>query len=165
MKECITCHILKEETDYKSGNKCKACVSEYKHQHYLANKDVYINRAHKHYAENIEQNRARCKVYRDANKEKLSEASKRYYTSDVGRLNNKLRSAKYRANEDGKLKDTARSMLAYALKTGKVHRPDICSECPNTNSIEGHHEDYSKPLEVIWLCKRCHECKHHLNEG
>ena len=28
---------------------------------------------------------------------------------------------------------------------------------------EGHHTDYSKPYDVMWLCKECHENMHHLN--
>lgn len=39
----------------------------------------------------------------------------------------------------------------------KLKRPNICELCGNTrNRIEGHHEDYSKPLEVLWVCAPCH---------
>lgn len=26
--------------------------------------------------------------------------------------------------------------------------------------MQGHHPDYSKPLEVEWLCPRCHGARH-----
>lgn len=41
-----------------------------------------------------------------------------------------------------------------AIMTGKLKRLpcEICGGRP----AEGHHEDYNKPLEVIWLCMRHH---------
>jgi len=33
--------------------------------------------------------------------------------------------------------------------------PGVCSVCSSLK-VEAHHEDYSKPLEVIWLCKKHH---------
>lgn len=45
-----------------------------------------------------------------------------------------------------------------AIKRGKlVRRP--CEECGNPKS-HGHHEDYSKPFEVRWLCARHHRWVH-----
>jgi len=46
-----------------------------------------------------------------------------------------------------------------ALKNGKlVKKP--CEVCGAINRIEAHHEDYSKPLEVRWLCMKHHKMEH-----
>lgn len=55
----------------------------------------------------------------------------------------------------------AHTMVANAVRTGELEKPDRCSHCHSKESrIEGHHEDYSKPLEVIWLCSPCHKQLH-----
>ena len=54
-------------------------------------------------------------------------------------------------------KQSARCKLNYHLKKGSLIKPSNCEECGYSSSrIEGHHEDYSKPLEVRWLCTSCH---------
>jgi hypothetical protein len=58
--------------------------------------------------------------------------------------------------------------LHEALTAGLMIRPDHCSRChkknPSGNVIHGHQEDYSKPLEVMWLCTSCHQLRHKLND-
>lgn len=55
----------------------------------------------------------------------------------------------------------ARQFLKRALETGKILRPKACECCLiEAKRIEGHHEDYAKPLEVIWLCVKCHKNLH-----
>lgn len=49
----------------------------------------------------------------------------------------------------------ARQRLNYHVAHGDVKKPTSCA-CGSTERIEGHHEDYSKPLEVTWMCRRCH---------
>lgn len=58
------------------------------------------------------------------------------------------------------LKWKAREALRYALRTGKVTKTNICTDCTNSPT-ECHHPDYLKPLQFIELCKSCHEKIHH----
>ena len=53
---------------------------------------------------------------------------------------------KYRAHND----------VHHALEFGQLIRSPFCELCLMTGRIESHHEDYSRPLEVVWLCHFCH---------
>jgi len=48
----------------------------------------------------------------------------------------------------------AREAVKKALKSGKLERGS-CFFCKST-AVQAHHEDYSKPLEVFWLCRKHH---------
>lgn len=61
--------------------------------------------------------------------------------------------------DEAKAKANARSKLHVYRKRGKVLRMP-CEVCGETEHIHAHHEDYSKPLEVKWLCARHHR-EHH----
>ncbi len=50
----------------------------------------------------------------------------------------------------------AKDAAANARKNGSLVRPVMCSICKALCLAQGHHSDYSKPLEVIWLCQSCH---------
>src|SRR5208282_6622436 len=54
----------------------------------------------------------------------------------------------------------AREAVDRALRRGKMTKPDTCSRCGASGVIEGHHSDYSKVLEVVWLCSPCHREEH-----
>lgn len=58
----------------------------------------------------------------------------------------------YRKNNPEKYK--ARTLLSYALRIGKLKR-GLCEVCGDKDT-EAHHDDYSKPLEVRWLCYTHH---------
>lgn len=59
-------------------------------------------------------------------------------------------------------------MNAVARGGGELVRPASCDDCGRTNSplrdgrasIQAHHPDYSKPLDVEWLCVACHNTRH-----
>jgi len=57
-----------------------------------------------------------------------------------------------------KKKAYARTRLSIDLKAGKVEKMDCCL-CGDKDT-EAHHIDYSSPLNVSWLCKKCHKSVH-----
>ena len=54
------------------------------------------------------------------------------------------------------LKVIAALAVREAIRVGRLAKPANCSECNATGIIHGHNCDYSKPLEVMWLCPKCH---------
>ena len=60
-------------------------------------------------------------------------------------------------------KATARQILNRAVRRGEIVKPAVCSQCNrggDYSRIEAHHDDYSRPLDVVWLCAVCHRRKH-----
>lgn len=56
--------------------------------------------------------------------------------------------------EEARIKANARSYLHVYVKRGKVIKHP-CEVCGSERS-EAHHNDYSKPLQVHWLCREHH---------
>ena len=65
----------------------------------------------------------------------------------------------YRKDEVVRMKDLSRMAAHYAFRCGDIVQRD-CEVCGNSRT-EMHHDDYTKPLEVRWLCRSCHEKEHH----
>ena len=49
------------------------------------------------------------------------------------------------------------------LLARKVEGDSECADCGATEDLQKHHPDYSKPLEVVTLCRVCH-VRRHINE-
>ena len=62
-----------------------------------------------------------------------------------------------RANPE---KIRAQNTLYDAVKQGKLKRPKFCQLCLGPCKAQAHHEDYTKRLEVVWLCAFCHKHIH-----
>lgn len=66
--------------------------------------------------------------------------------------------------------DHAQNMVEYAIRQGVLVRPSRCEQCGDSGAmkdgrtrIQAHHCDYNKPLEVKWLCQKCHHMWHQTN--
>ena len=53
----------------------------------------------------------------------------------------------------------AQTALGNALRDGKISK-EPCTFCSTERHVHGHHRDYSRPLEVVWLCAKCHHRLH-----
>ncbi len=110
----------------------------------------------KRHAENGPAERAR---HRDYYRKDPDHHRKR--RSDYYQANRTLELARDQARDSVKL--LARTTLTNAVRAGKVSKPSRCQFCDVSfplDKIHGHHPDYSKPLQVMWLCKDCHAKVH-----
>ena len=55
-------------------------------------------------------------------------------------------------------RQVAHSRVSRAIRNGTLTRKPCC-QCAETKSL-AHHEDYDKPLDVMWLCQPCHKQRH-----
>lgn len=77
------------------------------------------------------------------------------------RIQSAIKKSRDENPKEYKQKHAARDKVNKALVKGKIKKKK-CEWCGNKYS-EAHHSDYSKPLDVIWLCKRCHGQAHWTN--
>jgi len=94
-----------------------------------------------------------------ANKPHRVKARENYLKTEQGKAAHKRAVDKYRKKNN--IQYSSNNILNNAIRDGKIKKPTKCSICGVENVlIHGHHEDYSKPLEVIWCCEQCHEKLH-----
>ena len=68
--------------------------------------------------------------------------------------------AKRKWKDNNPEKRKCSQMLNNAVRDGRVMKPESCSVCSSKKRIHGHHFDYSKPLDVVWVCAACHRKIH-----
>lgn len=138
---CTRCNCDKPESEFhirrraKSGraSACRQCVSTYKRE------NQHLQRSNRE--RNPEDARRRYKDYRAKNRDKINARNRLRYQQTKHRI-------------------PAYYAVRAALKSGDLVRPFQCSKCQDWCDPQAHHEDYNKPLEVVWLCSRCHR-RHH----
>ena len=144
---------------------------EYFRKYYLNNKKRIIERNEK-WAENnpekrkeivrksLEKNKEKYKktreVWADNNRGKVRENHNRHYINHREEyIENNCRYAK-----ENKEKHNAQNAVKRAVKKGLLIKPGKCSKCESRYRIEAHHPNYSRPLQVLWVCSKCHHKIH-----
>lgn len=144
-KTCKVCGVTSDAAEfYKSVNsRCKECHK----------RKVRENRAEKAgYYRTYD-------AYRYQSDPRVKERHSRYAKTEAGKAS--LSAAREKWQERNADKRAAHVILGNAVRDGRVFKPDSCQSCGDTGCrIEGHHHDYTKPLDVKWLCRSCHVEEH-----
>jgi len=149
-KKCFKCGCIKPLLEfYKHGqmadgylNKCKECTK---------------NDSNKHREDNIEKIRAYDRN-RPNHIERIKQNKERLENDPIAKQTNNKRIKEW--GKQNRNKRNANQKLARAVLRGIVIRKYSCEKCESDLIVEAHHEDYNKPLEVIWLCSKCHHKRH-----
>ena len=158
-KECFKCHLIKPLIDFykhpQMGDgylgKCKECAKSDSKER---GSDPEYERNRANLPHRIAARRAYQKTERG--KEAMRRGRNKYSKSSHGKQVIALRQKDYKKNNPEK--HTAHVQVMTAIRSGKLIKKP-CEKCGN-KKVHAHHDDYSKPLQVIWLCPKCHILVH-----
>lgn len=160
-------HLINQKRWYRdNAEKARKYGKDYNKQHYIP---------HPFDSSNCQYNKNICRFCKKENIPLMKSSKykdKQYYSC---RDCNTKRLKKYRGTPKGKISSSnnqkrmikkypqkvrARTLLNHALITKKIIKPKKCTVCFKSKKIQAHHEDYTKPLDIIWLCIECHRNTH-----
>jgi hypothetical protein len=136
---CSLCGAIKEERD---RSYCRSCFVKAENRRYQEKHGLTIHCECGNEKESFRKERCdKCQLIIDREKCKAD-------------------AKKYRASANG-YKSLVRSMTFQAIQKGLLIKKS-CEVCGTNEKVEAHHDDYTKPLEVRWLCRHHHR-EHHKN--
>lgn len=149
-KVCIACHESKPLTDYylrENGTPRTACKVCYRKK---CREKGYDN----------------CRTLQSIRQKQAKDRRKRFLLRQGGlhRRQKKYKSNCAAVSQWRKMHpEVHKAYIAVreAVKSGKLVRPPSCSVCGRAAKCHAHHDDYSKPLDVKWVCHLCHVNIHH----
>lgn len=178
-KTCSKCKLEKSVLlFYKKYNSemrrpaCKKCMSEYAKKNYpnkniwqrahrKENVELYRYKANKWRASNVIHVNKVQSEYRKSNGEKIKYFSRKYVSKNKETI--KIYSMLMREMEPKK--EHARKKINELKRNGLLVSRDVCEFCEKEKKTNAHHYDYSKPLDVVWLCSVCHGIIHRKYHG
>lgn len=168
-RNCCVCKIIKDLNEFPKDKqsslghsyRCKECNRK-RHKEYSKRMPEEVR----------ERKRKARNEYGKENRLHLNEKMREYYWENPEKFrerNKKNREnypdkyyeyfKKYRENNMEKI--LAQAKLKYHVDKQNILRPNNCSICKSSDyRIEAHHFDYSKPLDVLWVCQKCHLVLH-----
>lgn len=135
---------------------------QYVREYYKANRERILSESRERYSSKpSEEKKTNNQKYYEQNKEKICKRSREHSQSlsEEQKKANVERTKRWR--QKNRSKSAAWSAVGNALLRGDMVKPNQCEHCcKNGCRLHAHHEDYEKPLEVVWLCHECHMSLH-----
>jgi len=183
MKQCHVCLAFKSIDDFYHSainrrhvgdghdNRCKECVKNHAKSPEVREHTNELRRNRGKSENDKERNRQWQKKNdsTEQGKQKRRERGKKYYWANrdkrlseqyLFRQTESFKKAVQTHREKYPERRKAQIAVMNAVATKKLIRPEYCSVCGINCKPEGHHFDYSQPLVVIWVCKKCHSDYH-----
>jgi len=136
-KICPRCKIRKT---YKNIGYCKKCKVEYSKEYWK-----------KYYSNNKEKIKKRSRKWLQENVGYI----KKYYLMEKNKKKHREKQKIYNKKNPEKIKAENE-----ANRKIKIPKNQLCEICKKKSATDKHHQDYSKPLKVKFLCSGCHQRLH-----
>lgn len=191
MRLCTQCGDRKEDklfgriSKFKNTGMCRLCQALSSNLYYKNNKEKnktyrdrnkekirkysaeYRNRtklSRKQYkVKNRDSIAKKDKIYRNTNKEKIL----KYREENKSKIDKWNRDYSKEYSKNNRNKARAKDAVRRALKSGELKK-EPCLAClvqdkkVNYKNTDGHHTDYTRSLNVVWLCRSHHMLVHKL---
>lgn len=144
---CKVCDVTSDAAEFYKGvtSRCKECHKLKVKENREANADYYREYDAKRFQDDP----------------KVRQRHKRYQATEAGRESTRKARQKW-INKRPEAR-AAHLILGNAVRDGKIQKPNHCSRCnavKKSRHIHAHHHDYTKPLDVTWICVQCHKDEH-----
>ena len=144
---CKVCGVTSDAAEFYTGvtNRCKECHKKKVKENREKKSDYYRDYDAKRFREDP----------------KVKDRHKRYQKTTAGKLS--MEASRTKWVEKSPEKRAAHVILGNAVRDGLVIKPEFCSKCGKkevSRRIHAHHHDYTKPVDVTWLCAQCHKDEH-----
>lgn len=145
--QCKVCGNERGPDAFYASNQstCKDCVKASVRRNREENADYYRSYDRMRYREN----------------EHRKEAARKSAKSPAGVAAMARSAERTRLEEPQKYK--ARNAVNNGIRDGYLARGTECFFCGTSERLQAHHHDYSRPLDVFWLCPKCHGKLHTVN--
>jgi hypothetical protein len=178
MKKCSCCGLEKDESEFFKKREtslegfCKRCKRQKVLDRQALNPEMYREkeRIRSEQRRKTQEWKEWRKDHQIRKRKEINQKAREYWKKEEKvkekakewRANNrdKVNASINRHNKRNPFKSSARAFVRAAIKVGILIRPSKCSECLKECKPEAHHEDYMKPLDIIWLCRSCHGKAH-----
>ena len=157
-KECVRCNKM-FQTNGETVTVCNDCLRQYRISRGLQKPDGWERKTAdmKAYQKEYRQaNKDKFKVYEKKRKKRTPEQERAKYERKMRKLHGDdwVPIASRPKKEVDLQKKRNREIYKTALRMGKLVKTP-CMVCGEVE-VEGHHPDYSRPLDVVWLCRKHH---------